>query len=245
MKRKAGVILLPLLFWLAVWAIAAGVVGQTLLLPGPWLVLTTLIRLAGQSLFWQTAVTSLMRMFLGILAGAVLGAALAALTAYSGVADLLLSPAIKVIRAVPVASFILLVLLWVRRDWVPVAISALMVLPVVWGAVRQGIAEADPQLLELAHCYRLGRGRTVHLVYLPAVRPAFAGGLATAMGLAWKAGVAAEVLCAPKMAVGTQIYRSKLNLETPELFAWTLVVIVLSLFMEGLIAALLRREAVR
>ena len=247
MKRKLVSVLFPLLFWLLVWQALAMLVdvgaamGGELLLPSPLRVLAVLAELAGKGSFWRSAFLSLGRMFAGILAGALIGAVLAVLTAGSRWFDLLLSPAVKVVRAVPVASFILLVLLWVRRGWVPVVISALMVVPVVWGAVRQGIDTADRQLLELCRCYRFDRFKTLRLFWLPSVAPAFASGLATAMGLAWKAGVAAEVLCQPQNAIGTQIYRTKLELATPELFAWTLVVILLSLAMEGLVKQLLRK----
>lgn len=246
MKGKRSDLLLPLLFWLLVWEGASRAVGamsemgSTLLLPGPVTVLRTLWRLAGDGAFWQTAFLSLGRMFCGIAVGAVLGTVLAVLTAFSRWADRLLSPAIKVIRAVPVASFILLVLLWVQRGWVPVVIAALMVLPVVWAAVRQGIDGVDRQLLELAKVYRFDRRKTLRLVWLPGVQDAFTTGLATAMGLAWKAGVAAEVLCQPRQAIGTQIFRAKQLLETSRLFAWTLVVIALSLVMEALVKHWLR-----
>lgn len=247
MKRKLVSVLFPLIFWLLIWQIAAMLVdanaamGGELLLPSPLRVLAVLAGLVGKGAFWRSAFLSLGRMFSGILVGALVGVVLAVLTAASRWCDLLLTPAVKVVRAVPVASFILLVLLWVRRGWVPVVISALMVVPVVWGAVRQGIDTADRQLLELCRCYRFDRAKTLRLFWLPSVAPAFASGLATAMGLAWKAGVAAEVLCQPKNAIGTQIYRTKLELATPELFAWTLVVILLSLAMEGLVKRLLRK----
>ena len=144
-------------------------------------------------------------------------------------------------RATPVASFILLVYLWVERGRVPGLISALMVLPVVWGNVTRGIAETDPQLLELARAYGFGRGRTLRRIYIPSVLPYFASGCRTALGLAWKAGVAAEVLCQPQNAIGTQIYNTKYYLETPSLFAWTLVVIALSFLLEWAVGGLLRR----
>jgi len=246
-KQKLLRVMLPLAFWLLVWHLAAywvehgAAMGGEFLLPGPFHVWESLMKIAAEGTFWKTAVLSVGRMFFGILLGAVLGVILAVLTAVNRWCDLLLSPAVKVVRAVPVASFILLVLLWVRRDWVPVAISALMVLPVIWGAVRQGIDTADRQLLELTHCYRFDRMKRLRLFWIPAAAPAFTTGLATAMGLAWKAGVAAEVLCQPKFAIGTQIYRTKYQLETPELFAWTLVVILLSLLMEKLVKWLLER----
>ena len=150
-------------------------------------------------------------------------------------------PAVRVIRAVPVVSFILFVLLWTRRGLVPVVVSALMVLPVVWGNVSRGIRETDPRLLEQARALRFSRPKTVRLVYLPSVRPYFLSAVVTSLGLAWKSGVAAEVLCRPAWAVGTQIVQARDYLETPSLFAWTLVILLLSLTLEKLLSALLNR----
>ena len=230
-----------MLFWLGVWQLTAAAVGQELLLPGPAAVGRRLLELAAGAVFWQTALASLLRIFGGLLLGVALGALLAGLTAWVPLLDWVLTPAVKVVRATPVASFILLVYLWVERGRVPGLISALMVLPVVWGNVTRGIAETDPQLLELARAYGFGRGRTLRRIYIPSVLPYFASGCRTALGLAWKAGVAAEVLCQPQNAIGTQIYNTKYYLETPSLFAWTLVVIALSFLLEWAVGGLLRR----
>ena len=239
--RRIGRVLLPELFWLGVWQLAAAAVGQELLLPGPAAVGRRLLELAAGAVFWQTALASLLRIFGGLLLGVALGALLAGLTAWVPLLDWVLTPAVKVVRATPVASFILLVYLWVERGRVPGLISALMVLPVVWGNVTRGIAETDPRLLELARAYGFGRGRTLRRIYIPSVLPYFASGCRTALGLAWKAGVAAEVLCQPQNAIGTQIYNTKYYLETPSLFAWTLVVIALSFLLEWAVGGLLRR----
>ena len=239
--RRIGRVLLPVLFWLGVWQLAAAAVGQELLLPGPAAVGRRLLELAAGAVFWQTALASLLRIFGGLLLGVALGALLAGLTAWVPLLDWVLTPAVKVVRATPVASFILLVYLWVERGRVPGLISALMVLPVVWGNVTRGIAETDSQLLELARAYGFGRGRTLRRIYIPSVLPYFASGCRTALGLAWKAGVAAEVLCQPQNAIGTQIYNTKYYLETPSLFAWTLVVIALSFLLEWAVGGLLRR----
>jgi NitT/TauT family transport system permease protein len=232
---------IPAAFWLGVWQFAAMAVNQQLLLPAPFAVLLTLWDLVVTPAFWQTAAASLLRIFSGFLAGIVLGTVLAVLTTSSRWADLLLSPAIKMVRATPVASFIILVLLWVETGRVPGVISALMVLPVLWGNVSAGIRQTDPLLLEMTSAYRFGMGKKLRLLYIPSVLPYFASGCDTALGLAWKAGVAAEVLCLPKLAIGTRVYYSKIYLETPALFAWTLVVIALSFLVEWGLGAIFRR----
>lgn len=239
---------IPLAFWLGVWQLAAFLVDLrtdghgALLLPYPMLVAGRLWALAGQAAFWQSAAVTLGRIFGGFAIGAAVGALVAAATSALRGADWVLTPAVKVIRAIPVASFIVLVLLWAPSSgWVPAIVSGLMVLPVLWGNVSRGVVQTDPLLLEAARAYRFGRGKTLRLVYLPSVRPYFVSGCATGLGLAWKAGVAAEVLCQPRLAIGTQLYRAKITLETPDLFAWTAVVIVLSFVLEYALGILFRR----
>ena len=241
-------LLLPPVFWLGVWQLCALLVdrsmggrGNELLLPYPATVLAALTHLAGTGEFWESVLLSLLRVLAGLVVGAGLGGLTAALTCAGAWADRLLSPAIRVVRAAPVASFILLVLLWTGRDQVPVVIVALMVLPVVWDSLSQGIRATDAQWLELARAYRFSRWKTVRLIYLPGLRPHLSAALTTATGLAWKSGVAAEVLCLPSTALGTEIYQTKYYLEIPELFAWTGVAVALSLLLEHLLRRALAR----
>ncbi|MBD5133724.1 MAG: ABC transporter permease subunit [Clostridiales bacterium] len=231
----------PLVFWLGVWQLAALAVGRELLLPGPAAVGRSLLALAGTADFWLSVGATLGRVFLGLAWGAAAGTALAFLTHFSPWADRLVSPAIRVVRATPVVSFILLVYLWVARAAIPWVISGLMVLPVVWGSLSAGLSALDGKLLEFARAYRFSRAKTLGLIYLPALRPHFSAGLLTAFGLAWKSGVAAEVICPPARAIGSRIQQAKLGLETPDLFAWTLTIVALSLALEGLFRRALER----
>ncbi len=233
--------LAAVVFWLAVWWAAAAYVDKELLIPTPYAVLKRLAELAVTADFWLAALYSLLRIFSGALSGVVLGSLLAAATCRFDLADMIFSPAMKVVRTVPVASFIILVLLWVKKDYVPAVISCLMVLPVMWESVCAGIGSANPLLLEMSRAYRMSGARVARYIYLPAVRPHFFAGIRNCIGLAWKSGVAAEVICLPKLAVGTQVYYSKIYLETPSLFAWTITVIALSLLLEKAVTLLSHR----
>lgn len=237
MLKRLGKNGIVLAFWLLVWAALAGLVGRELLLPGPLAVLKRLFVLAQTADFWLAAAVSLGRILLGAVIGVAAGTLLAVLTRRFRIADALLTPLLTIVRSTPVASFILLVLIWVGRDILPMVIVVLMVMPVVWGNVSAGIAGTDGKLLQMAKLYRFGVRRTVTRVYVPAVLPHFLSACRTSLGLAWKAGVAAEVLTVPQLSIGRHLYEAKLYLETVDLFAWTVVVIALSLVIEKLLAA--------
>lgn len=234
-KSLLGRVLLPALFWLGVWWLLAWVIGQDLLLPSPWRVAKELAQLSVTAIFWQNVAASLLRIFSGLLFGTLGGLLLAVACWHSVWLDLLISPAIRVIRATPVASFIILLLLWVKGGTVPGVIAALMVLPIIWESVLAGLVAVDKNLLEMASAYQMSRLRQIRYVYLPSMLPGFLAAVCTAIGLAWKSGVAAEVLCLPKLAIGAKVYYGKIYLETPSLFAWTITVVVLSLLLESLV----------
>ena len=241
LKNQLIRFLLAAIFWIAVWQIAALSVGTELLLPRPLTALQALLEAVRDTSFWSIVLRSIVRVFFGFMAGVLIGMIFAVLTSCSRICDVLLSPAIRMIRAVPVASFIILALIWLKSTILPAFIAALIVLPTVWGNLCEGIRQTNTQLLEVARIYRFGRAKTIRYVYVPSVAPYFQSACLTSLGLAWKSGIAAEVLCQPRMAIGTQLYYSKIYLNTDSLFAWTVVVIVLSFLLEVLVRKLLKR----
>ena len=221
-------------FWLVVWQAAAMAIGQEVFLVSPVQALRCLLRLLPQADFWNRVGFSAGRILLGFGLGVVCSAALAVAAEICPAAEILIAPVLQLVKATPVASFIILALVWVRGSSLSVLISFLMVLPVLYGAVRTGIRAADPQLLEMAKVFRLPLGRRLRAVWLPAVLPAFRQGCSVALGICWKSGVAAEVIGLPNGSIGDALYRAKITLSTGELFAWTFVIILLSAAFEKL-----------
>ena len=232
-------------FWIGVWCLVAYRTGNDFLFPSLPRVWQELLRLVRSVDFWLIMGTSLLRVLWGILVSLIVGVALAILTSTSKILCALLSPALSAIKSTPVASFIILALLWMDRDMLPVFITALIVIPIVWANISEGIRRVDNNLVEVATLYRFSPTKKATRLYIPSVAPYFMAACRSALGMAWKAGIAAEILATPKSAIGTELYYSKTYLETPTLFAWTLVVILLSLVIERLLVWALLRTASR
>ena len=71
--------------------------------------------------------------------------------------------------------------------------------------------------------------------------PAFLSTALTALGFAWKSGIAAEVICRPENSLGNMLQSAKLYISTPDVFAITAVVALLSIILEMLIGRVTRR----
>ncbi len=235
--------LIVLAFWLLVWQGLALWVNNPLLLPAPPAVLVRLSELVVSLSFWKITALSLGRILLGVVCAVVIGVVLAIITSRSGLLKSLFTPLITVIKSTPVASFIILLILWVGRDILPSVIVVLMALPVVWSNVSAGIAGTDKQLIEMSRIFRFSVWKRLRRVYVPSVMPHFLSACRSTLGLAWKAGVAAEVLTVPAVSIGKMLYESKLYWETLDLFAWTLVVIICSLIIEKLLMAAIGKAA--
>lgn len=226
-----GVVLL----WIGIWSFAAFRVGYEFILPSPLAVLKKLTAIIGEKGFFKTVVLSLLRVLFGFSLGALTGLIGAFLSYLILPLKIFFSPLVRIVRATPVASFILIAVLWIPSGSVPVFIAFLMVFPIVYLNVLTGLENTDKGLYEAAKIYRFSPYKKITLLYLPTVLPYFASACMTSLGLAWKSSVAAEVLCVTRNSIGEKLYLSNLYLESAELLAWTVTVVLLSVGMEALI----------
>lgn len=220
--------LLSVAFWLAAWQAAAMAVGLPVLLASPADTVLRLGQLILTAGFWRSILFTLGHILSGFALASALGIALAALARrFAPVFDLL-SPLMSVLRSIPVASFVIAALIWVPSKRLSILIATVIVLPVVYAGTLDGIRQIDPRLQEMARVFRMSRLNRLRCVALPAVLPSLGAALSTAMGLAWKSGVAAEVIGIPSGSIGEKLYNAKVYLATPDLFAWTLTIVLVS-----------------
>ena len=238
MKRKPQKIRVwAVIFWLLIWqgmamSLRALYPHGALLLASPLSALERLFTLAGTAAFWRAVLASAAHILGGFLLSCALAVVLAALSARFSRVEELLAPLVAVIKAVPVASFIVIAFLWLSARRLSTFIAFLMVFPVLYTNLLQGIRAADRNLLEMADVFCLPFARRVRCIYLPALRPALGAGCRVALGLCWKAGVAAEVIGVVAQSVGGKLYDAKAYLEIADLFAWTVVIVAVSALFE-------------
>lgn len=224
-----------LLFWLGVWQILAMGVDNVLLVVTPLQALRALLIQAGQAEFWRSAFGSMWRIALGFLLGAVLALFLAAVSYRYKITEEVLRPFMVFCKAVPVAVFAVLILIWWGSSMLAVAICFLVVFPNIYLNTLEGLKSADRGLLEMAEVFRLPYGTRFFYIYRPALKPFLLSAFQLSLGMCWKSGVAAEVIGMPDHSIGGALYLAKIYLDTADLFAWTVVIVVLSVLFEKII----------
>ncbi len=231
-RRRIAYTVLTVVFWLGVWQIASMIVNQPLFMPSPAQTFVSLGGLLVTDIFWLSVAFTLYRVAVGVAVSFVLGILLAYFASHSAFVEQLLRPVVAAAKATPVMSVIVLALVWFTSSFVPIFACILLCFPIFYTNTLAGLRSVDNQLLEMSAVFRVKRRRVITGIIMPTVIPHVYSALAMCLGFSWKSVVAAEVLSSPKYALGYRLYETKLYLDTPALFAWTLAIIVISLIVE-------------
>lgn len=239
--KKIVLTITAICFWLFVWHFLSLKINSSIFLPSPEATYKALIRIGKRAGFWQTIFNTFSKIAKGFLLALIAGTFSAIISSFVKIIDVLVSPFMRLLKTVPVASFIILALLWVKSDKLSVLISFVMVTPVVYINILQSFDNVDNNLLEMADIFDVGLLRRLRFIYVPALVSGFMSACKIGLGFCFKAGIAAEIIGLPFQSIGSELYKSKLYLMTDELFAWTVVIVLMSVFFEGVCIYLLNK----
>lgn len=241
MKKTFWYRALAVLLALLVWQAASMAVGNDIFLVSPLKVLARLATIWREKGFFSTVFYTMARVLLGFVLALAAGFLAAAAAGRFHFVEYLLWPYVVTFRSVPVASFIILCLIWLSFSQLTVFIAFLIVFPVIYANVLQGVKSTDPKLLEMAALYRVPWYRRFFYIELPSIRPYLLSACTISIGMAWKSGIAAEVIGVLSGSIGGALYQSKIYLEMADLFAWTVIIVVLSVLTEKAFIWILKR----
>lgn len=226
---------LAILLWIGVWQVLAMAIGEKIIIVSPIEVLEEILRSLGDKVFWINIVYSTSKVIGGFISGTVIGVLFAILANRYNLMRILLEPLFQSIKTVPVVSFIIILLFFIKNFYLPIIISTLIVLPITYFNVLNALLNIDKKFLTIAHLYNFSYGKKLKYIYIPSIKKSLRGTFKSTAGLAWKSALAAEVIAIPKYGMGKEILQGKLYLETEKVFAYTFVAIILSLLMEKIL----------
>lgn len=239
-RRMARKIII-IIFWLCVWHIAAKITNNAILLVTPIQAALALFENMAEADFWKIVLYSFARIGSGFFAAFVLGIFLGVSAYVSEFVQELLAPVMAAVKSIPVASFVVLLLIWCGSSKLSFFISFLVVLPNIYVSTVAGLCSAPRELLEMADVFHIGRLNRFMYIYRTALMPYLVSALKVSLGMSWKSGAAAEIIGMPQYSLGERLYMSKIYLDTASLFSWTFVVILLSFIFEKTVLYLVKR----
>jgi len=225
-----------------VWEAVAAIIGSDLVLVTPRVTFTRLVELARTAAFWQSIATTLGRILRGFLLALIAGTILAALSARFKTFFKLILPAVNTMNAVPIASFTILALIAFNPSNLAIFVAFVTVLPIIFYNTHKGIESTDPQLLEMAKIFRVPARKIIFKIYFKTVAPYIAAAATSGIGFAWKSGIAAELIGQVNGTIGMNLHAARIWLNTADVFAWTVAIVLLSYAMERAFRLILRRR---
>lgn len=232
--------ILIVLFWILTWQIADMVIQNDIIFAGPADVVRSFLSLIPEPDFWCSIGWSFGKISLGFGMAFVSGILIGSLAFQFRLLRDILEPVILLIKSIPVASFVILALIWIGSENLSIFIAFLVVFPILYVNTITGLQSTNPKLLEMARVFSVRLPERIRYIYLPALVPYLTSGCRIALGMSWKSGIAAEVIGVPKHTIGEHLYISKIYLATSDLFAWTIVIILVSAFFEKLFLRLMQ-----
>ena len=241
--RVAFITFISTLAWLVLWEISAHLLDLKFIFPGAIDTFNALGKLIVTADFWKTVLFSMLRIFLGLILGVVFGICFALLHQFIPFLRSFISIGMTIIKSTPVASIIMV--LWVvmvnGSKNLPALIALLMVAPIIWQNLCDGFSTIDNNLSEVCYVFEFTRSKRIKLLILPQLIRYFVPAFLTSIGLAWKSGIAAEIISYTKNSIGKNIFDAKNYFEGDVMLAWTISVVILSLFFEYAVKYFLRR----
>ena len=239
--RLAYKILIPIAFWITIWELLAIIVNNSYFLPHISETATALCAVITSDKFFKSIIFTFLRVLFGLVLGIIGGCLLAVISHHVHILKSIISPIISVIKATPVATFIILLWVSLSGNALTVAIAFLMVLPIIWQNVLDGYDAVSAELSEVCLIYNVKGIRKFNLLVFPTLLKYLTPAVITSAGLAWKSEIAAEIIAYTKNSIGQFMNDAKYNFDTATVFAWTLIIIALSILLERLTRYLLRR----
>lgn len=234
MNKNSSISIISIIILLIIWKLSSILIGADIILPAPERVLISLFSIFTSAAFVKAFLNTLLRGLIGFLlslgSGLIIGISAGLFKPFKH----FVKPIISIIRSTPVISIILLALIWFNTTNVPIFVGFLMAFPIVCGSIIEGINTVDPKLIEMANIYKIPLGKQVFKIYIPALTPFIISGASMSLGIIWKVVVAAEVLSQPKFGIGTSLNEAKAFILTEEVFAWTVIALLLSFITEKL-----------
>lgn len=232
---------LIVLIWLVIWQVLSLVVNNSVLLSGPVDTVRALIELGSSTSFYISVGITVGKVLLCFLTGMILGSALSVLSYKVRIVREFLSPFVSVIKSIPIVSFIIIALIWAGSSNVTIIVSSVISFPIFYKNLLEGLQVIDPKMTELAKVYQMKTCKKIRYIYLPSLSSQIKSAVSLAIGMAFRGGITAEVVGQPLRSIGNGLYRSKINLATSEMLAWTLVAVLSAFLIERLISFIVKK----
>ncbi|MDP0494079.1 MAG: ABC transporter permease subunit [Fusobacterium sp. JB021] len=242
MKNKEKIYtVLSILSLLIIWKILAVVINKSIIVPSPEETFRELVSIIKSPYFIVTVLGTIKRVLLGFFISFMLAMTLSLLAGFNNVIYYLLKPVVTIIKVIPTMGVILLALIWLKSRYATIFVGFLIIFPILYENNLKGIKSVDKNLLEMSKIYEISSFDLIKDIYIPSMKPFILAGINNALSINLKIIIAAEVLSELPNSIGSFLQIEKTALNTPGVFAWCLVALIIGGSFEIILSNITKR----
>lgn len=215
--------------WVFIWyCVAEGIDNETLL-PSPLNVVNCVMQIVTTNEFVNILFSSLERVVLSFIVSLVVSIIIAAVSSRYNIFKDFFSPIILILKSIPTMAFVIIILIWLDKNSAPFLIGVMISFPILYDTTLNAIKSVNKDLIKMADIYEVGAVRKIIYIYVPSVSFAIQGILSSTLSLILKVVVAGEIYGQPKYGIGASLQLEKMYLNTAGIFAWIVIIAVISI----------------
>ncbi len=219
---------------LTCWEVFAQILNKPLIAPTLLEILLSIVNILTRKKSYIFIGTTLLRVFITLLIDFIIAFLLGLMAGLNKKIEDLLLTFENILRSLPTVAILLISLIWFKSNITPIFVASLIVLPILYRSITDGVKNIDKNLMEMSEDFNVSFFRKLFLLYIPSIKPFLLNALTLSIGFAIKVIVTAEVLSQPKNGIGSALYLAKVQLDTAELFAWAVISIVIAIVLQKL-----------
>ncbi|MEI0747545.1 ABC transporter permease [Brachyspira pulli] len=236
MKNKNIIyFILGIIIFILLWFFISLKINSEIVFPNILIIIKKLIEIILEKSFYKDLFLSLIRVFITFILSFLLAIIFGILSGIFSSIRYMLMPIINFIRTIPTIPLILVAIIWFDNNTVPIFVSMLVIFPIMYDAVVNGIINVDKNLIEMSLSYNVSLKNQIISLYIPSIKPYILTAVSQSMGITWKSILAAEILALPSLGIGSKLYESHLYLDTVSLFAYCLIAVIFNGIFEIII----------
>ena len=236
MKNKNIIyFILGIIIFILLWFFISLKINSEIVFPNILTIIKKLIEIILEKSFYKDLFLSLIRVFITFILSFLLAIIFGILSGIFLYIRYMLMPIINFIRTIPTIPLILVAIIWFDNNTVPIFVSMLVIFPIMYDAVVNGIINVDKNLIDMSLSYNVSLKTQIISLYIPSIKPYILTAISQSMGITWKSILAAEILALPSLGIGSKLYESHLYLDTVSLFAYCLIAVIFNGIFEIII----------
>jgi len=223
---------LSCVFFILLWQLIAVIINNDIYIPRIQQVIEAIKIIFNEQNFLKVILSSFYRTMFSYLLALIFSMILGVLGKVYPFFQYLMQPINSFGKTIPTMVLVVLSLVWFDKDKTPFVVGFAITFPILYEGIRNGLMQIDKKITDMTKIYEVSLKDKIKKIYFPVMKFYFMSIFVSTFSLTFKTVIAGEVHGQPKFGIGSQIQLEKVNFNVSGIFAWIVIIVIISLVLE-------------